>query len=487
MVPSCIATGSSTQVSSSGPTDLVNSPSFGFESLPAEIQCEILQHTTDPKCLFSLITASPRFFQVFKQFRTRIISEMARNYISYELLPLALEVHERGKVRGENLDCNQVEETLNNFPDDLPLPVEHFSLQTSIALLRFHRLVEKFMGEFVAERLEIIEEYLRPDTSSSTTPVTYSLTDPERARLSRAFYNLELYGLLFPSSRPAPILMDLEAQAANFLGKMTAGQREAVLCLRIFFLERLRMFVNQFEDDFMEEYQTLEPHPFHQDPLSRWESNDWFFSHRMYPQGLDLWQEDCITRGLHMLSRMFSASNSEERREVAGNTDIPQMTMSRCLCILLAWKRAQTRNPEIDLTESEHAGEKNDTVILSWVKEARKRNGYYLDEQEIEGLRRWGYVIWDHRRLEDLGVLKRWYVEIANPIPPISMFETNFCFVWDSALNVARRCVQHLDRRNRNCVEFWARDLCKKWAEEGLIPEDWEDVPDGPWNICYLE
>jgi hypothetical protein len=58
----------------------------------------------------------------------------------------------------------------------------------------------------------------------------------------------------FPRPVPVRKVADLKCQAAHFPRKMSKGQLEAVFCLRVFFLERLKIFIDQFEDDFMEAY-----------------------------------------------------------------------------------------------------------------------------------------------------------------------------------------------------------------------------------------
>jgi hypothetical protein len=130
----------------------------------------------------------------------------------------------------------------------------------------------------------------------------------------------------------------------------------------------------------------------------------------MHPGGLEMWQEDCTTRGLYALGVMFAASDADARLEAAGNTECPNTTMLDSLSVLRGKRVSLTTEAYTYVSEPGFAVGENETVILSWAKKTNKWCEYEVDEKEIQGLPRWGYVIWDHCRLEDLGVLKLWYV-----------------------------------------------------------------------------
>jgi len=391
--------------------------STGLELLPPEMQCQILQHSADPKSLFNLIRASPRYLQVFRQFRPVILCQMTHNYIPSEVLPIAVELLARRRFRGQDLDRAQVATFLNIFPYHVPLLKEEFSLKTSIALLSFHNLVENFMVEYATERLAIISKYLHTETClSSNSSLNTSLTRIEKLRLSQAFYHLELYGLLFCPLHSARDVATITVQSAKFLGKITKGQLEAFLCVRNFLLERLTNFLGQVEEDFMEDFLSLGPHPFHISPSSRWESNDWFFAEDMYPLLQESWRENCLTRGLCALEIMFNASTAEARLDAMSNTDFPETTITTALRLLRDERTAEESlrglNPAL---QTEPAVDESQiwTEALPWAQEnAHGRRSRFIDIDDVyaEGLRRWGYIIWDQRRLEDLGVLKLRYV-----------------------------------------------------------------------------
>ena len=101
-------------------------PRTSLELLPPEMLCQILQRIADPKTLFNLIRASPQYFQVFRQFRSAILCQMTRNYIPFEIFPIAFELLARGRFRGQELDRDEVAKFLTIFPYHIPL-FEDFS------------------------------------------------------------------------------------------------------------------------------------------------------------------------------------------------------------------------------------------------------------------------------------------------------------------------------------------------------------------------
>lgn len=251
---------------------------------------------------------------------------------------------------------------------------------------------------------------------SSNVSINTPLTRTEKLRLSRALYQLELYGLLFCPLHSVRDVATITVQAAKFLGKIPEGQLETLLCVRTFLLERITNFLHQVEEDFMEDFLSLGPHPFHSSPSSRWDDNDWFFAEDMYPLLQESWRENCLTRGLYALKIMFNASTPEARLDALDNTDFPETTITTALRLLQDQGTAEESNQEIiPALQSELTVDESETWTEAWSWACKTTPGLRsgsrgVDDPCAEGLRRWGYMIWDQRKLEDLGVLKLRYV-----------------------------------------------------------------------------
>jgi hypothetical protein len=379
--------------------DSLATPRPGLELLPPEIQCQILQYATDPRALFGLIRPSPRYFQVFRQFRPLILSQMTRNYISHDILPIALEVLTRPRSLDKLVDGPKVDDFIKGFPENLPLVGKEFEIKTSIELLRFHNLVEKFMVDFTTDSFVVINNYLElrsypPDSNSIKLPIT----NTEKIPLSRAFYQLELYGILFHSTDSRETT-GITRRSATFLKKITEGQLEALLCVRTFLIEWLTTFLNQVEEDFMEDFRNLPPHPFHRAADSRWETDDYFFGDDMYPGYQELGRESCVTRGLHMLSVMFNASDPDVRCDTVCDTGPAGITLKISLRVLHSRSNSLERWPRIAPTNQPgHA--LNDACpawssAWLWARQASRIRKSRVHDLDTAGLRRWGYIIWD--------------------------------------------------------------------------------------------
>lgn len=116
--------------------------------LPTEIQCHILKQVPDLRTLRALIIASPQYHGVYKTFKTPILSELTRNAIPPELLPIAMDAYQqREKYRGEQkrnpaavlafLKESSLQRKSPTAEQNDILPLE-----TSMALLKFHEIVE---------------------------------------------------------------------------------------------------------------------------------------------------------------------------------------------------------------------------------------------------------------------------------------------------------------------------------------------------------
>jgi hypothetical protein len=324
-------------------------------------------------------------------------------------LAIAWEVLKRQRHRGKTLNRVQLETFTSSFPRELCSPKKKFALEASVGLLSFHNLVENFLPEFATTRLAIITKYLRSEGYvSDNTSINPCLMTTEKARLSLAFYHLELYGLVFtPKYKWQPA--GVGPFSTQYLGNMVEGQMEALLCVRAFFLEQVEEYFNQTEEDSLEDYRRLGPHPFQCDERI---GNDWPLIHDKSPEYQELWREDYLTHGLFALKTMCDASSAEARLDALGYdagidqirafrepmcralAALPSRVLTKASCRVIDNAPNSVTSIEINSTWSE---------ALSWA------TGYWLSREcnlVAVGLRRWCYIIWDQDRLEKLGVLK---------------------------------------------------------------------------------
>ena len=394
-----------------------------LELLPAEIKCTILQQIPDIKALRALLCASRQYFLVYKMSKENILSHITWNQITPAVLPIAVHALEQREHRGARRNRKTVFAYLKSFRQEMLREPHDSSLEIAKALLRFHETVEYFISDFTINRLTIIKNYIHPKnthTSPHETPSgaaeaepNIALSQTEYSRLARAFYLLELYGGLFYTSDSREDDITVVEQSSLFLQRLRDWELEEFLCIRNYLMERLTGYLNQVEDDFMQDFLENVPHIIEtKSSSSRWNNDDWFFSDDGRGQLQEEWLEGCLTRGLSTLRAMLTADTPEDRFDALGSTDRPRNTLSQALNTMptyqgrhrVEWPSMSCRDIEFHDNVEEHNG------AWLWATKSNRHprsSTNYANDRVIEGSRRWGYVIWDHKRLEGLGVLNR--------------------------------------------------------------------------------
>lgn len=74
-----------------------------LELLPAELQCQILMYIPNMQALRALLGASPRYFQVYRACREKVLSHVSWNHITPTAVPIALDALEQRVSRKHGL------------------------------------------------------------------------------------------------------------------------------------------------------------------------------------------------------------------------------------------------------------------------------------------------------------------------------------------------------------------------------------------------
>lgn len=411
-----------------------------LEFLPPELQCHILKSIPNLKSLRALLRASPHCFRVYQTSRETVLSQVALNQLSPAVLPIALHALERRDHRRLMGDPTKVKASRRRLRKPQMI-TQKKTFETWQRLLCFHQIVESFISDFASSRLVALENSIHSQTQSPPpheSPESHlELSQIEYARLARAFYHLDLYGHLFFDVNTYGLRDDKaynrkSERSVLFLQSLRAWELEELLCVRSYMIDRLKGFLNQLEDDFMEAF--LENKPY-----IRWPNDDdedeeevkglnapeIFFSQMGYMFYQYTWLESCLTRGLETLSEMFSANTFRGKFALLGYWHWSHR-LSGYFCPLMSqtleempasseWGLAvKSESLEIGLHENS-IEEPNEA--WSWAlkfcahpnklfnqRNPGTRTQTALDNHPLEG---WGYVIWDHERLKRLGILTR--------------------------------------------------------------------------------
>lgn len=141
------------------------------------------------------------------------------------------------------------------------------------------------ISDFVSNRFAIIEIYLHhgipcsaqhdnPDVIADTGKFL-SLSQIEYSRLARAFYHLELWSHRYDRPRSHGKNDVFLEQSTVFLQSLKDWELEGLLCVRNYFPERLKDYLNQLEDDFMQGCLENQPRINERGgPNNRWTNHD---------------------------------------------------------------------------------------------------------------------------------------------------------------------------------------------------------------------
>lgn len=392
-----------------------------LDLLPPEVQCLILKSIPDMKTLRVLIGASPRYLQVFTTSRETILAHITCNQITPAVVSIALdalEQRERGRQRSDRTAVLAFlkESRQKNLREPLEIPLE-----VSKMLLQYHETVEYFISDFTINRLAVVESILPPESQSSSETTNpgrvLTLSQTESSRIARALYRLELCSHILSKPDRRGDVVAVAEQLSILLQSPSEWELEEILCVRNYLLERLNKFVSQIEDDFMQNFLEDEPHIIEPSRLdNRWNDEDFFFSYDAHGPMQEEWLETCLERDLGTLRVMLTADTSEARFDALGNTDYYHCQSGTTLAQLLGILRTHRKQEEkedigIRTPDAEfHDGVEKHNQGWLWARKSLARPRWFTgppDDEVIEGLRRWGYVFWDHERLQRFGVLPR--------------------------------------------------------------------------------
>ena len=406
--------------------------------------------------LRALISASPRFFQVYKTCPEVVLSEVAWNHITPAVVPIALKALEQRKNR---LSTSQ--KTLKG-PREIPL-------ETWKSLLRFHRIVDSLIANFTSSRLVALENSLHPHKQTGLSRElpgrNLNLSQLEYGRLARAFYHLELYSYVKAYSK-----RDMLMACWTFMQSLRDWELEEFLCVRSYLMERLLDFLNKFEEDFMKAYLKDKARII-------WKSEDGGNLNWRYKLFVDddhkfLWCEDenkakewiesCLARGLRSLSAVFSADKLPDKFNVLDHIDRYYHWMNYALA-------NATRHPKEEVTAKierpSENGFYNDieqpNEAWFWASESKVHRRGSDTACDTNDFQRWAYVIWDHARLERLGILTK------SPSDIQAIIGTDW---------LIKRTPKSLETRTREQEEIWAQEGLQSTLTEPRPVFDWENI-----------
>ncbi|MCJ1252805.1 hypothetical protein MMC24_000611 [Lignoscripta atroalba] len=435
-----------------------------LEKLSPELQALVLVQISSIQTLYSIIRASPQYYQVFRDLKERVLSAVLHRSLLPEVLSDALFTIEAScsNIRGSNRESILC--FIGRFKTDpIPSPTtKTIPLPTSISLCQLHHTVDFFVRDFSRNITTAMDHCclsLGLTQESATTPVSRAghlpLSTVEEGRIQRAFYHLELYAHLFFIKPNENEELSAVEQARLFLAEFPSWQIDELACVSDYLLRRLGAVFDEVENDFVakelgkvpkdgdskcatevaegindavginkeeskepavngeEDWEHGEDDDDNDDDSpdgvypDRWEIADVFFSqsgklsyHRPYMQYM-------ISLGLPFLRQLLEANGEERTRLVLAHAKFGGDFLSDALEV----PREQTAATDQESIDSflgvklefcgDNLGEPNEGWLWSNSFSPSSRS----NDRHHGRMREWGYVFWDSTRLRSSGIL----------------------------------------------------------------------------------
>lgn len=378
-----------------------------LEMLPPELQTMIMSHVASSQSLYALIRASPGFYCAFLLSKQRILSALIHNMVHPEVLPDAMAAASPSGHEAPWPTREDILALLHAYPngrENFQL-TELIPLSTCIMICRLHRSVEYFSRDFVERCAAFSEQHGFP-LGARSVPLSWT----EEGRIQRAFYCLQLYGrgfrVVVDDGRWSFIL----DRGEIFFWNIPAHQIEELACVYYYFHLRLSEVYSQMKDRYVgsvlaeisdDEEPDDEKIKENSDgrrcgkPLWRCERLDRFFSYRH-----KIWYYNYIgnqiSDGLPSLRDFFETGVNEQinvAREFEG-------------CAMESFQLGYSHQPQPVVILEKTEGFSQDDINRPNEAYHWKHDGASWDRyDDVQGLRRCGYVFWDHFRLSSSGMI----------------------------------------------------------------------------------
>ncbi|KAI4255526.1 MAG: hypothetical protein L6R42_006684 [Xanthoria sp. 1 TBL-2021] len=385
------------------------SPSF--ETLLPEVQAQIMRCLDSIPDLFSLLRASPRFYQVFRSRREHHMTQLAFNHfhpqISDDVMGLASALR-----LSRPASRDSVQQYLSKRDrDQLDQKQPSMDLSTTTSLCKVGSKIAWFVDDYQKSSLQLLAK-LGSDMELQQDPqiLRSTLSITERGRLRRAFCRFEtfccLFGLCKGDTADSQLLGTFDNQARWYLDGFTADEIEEIASIRDYLVRRLWGTFEAIEEDAM--HGELSDHI--RMLGAKCQPRDWFsFQVKAYHL---LHMEFLMSQGLDFLQKILTSDGLKRAESVI----VDSTERSHFLTEALEPRFGSMMSLGFDEEELDYEGEYEDgdeefelddvdrmTHGLLWAHKNRVPKDWA--RWPLKGLRDWGYVFWDSSRLRASGVL----------------------------------------------------------------------------------
>lgn len=375
-----------------------------LELLQPETQTLIMCHIPCVTTLYSLLRASPRFYQVFISRREYHLSQLA---IGYCQAPAnAWDAIKASRLpRSASSHHEDVEHFVRTFTKDHDYTAPVLSLEISIPMIKLEMCVEWFVADFANNALSNLVSLGELESLTQDFGEMHrELSTIESGRIARAFFRFETFRHLFSPLCNVDGVRTTDSQlAVDFLNVYELDEIEELVCVRDYIIRRLWSIFDRIEDDFVREM-SLQPHSDSVQALSddNWFGEDGKEQHEYY-------MENLISLGLPFLRKVLTADRARSMELVLSNSVAIRGHLTDAIGKVAENEIESTesdrdnaedmQNYKEDLTDCSYGWHWGKDLLLNIVP------GYY----RRKGCRDWGYVFWEKSRMNAANVIDRSY------------------------------------------------------------------------------
>ncbi|EPE32077.1 hypothetical protein GLAREA_12159 [Glarea lozoyensis ATCC 20868] len=167
-------------------------------NLPLELIAAVLQKLDNVHSLLSSLLTCRAFYSSFQEYPSLIRAEVFRRQLTPALIPYSVAVMEASRIPRPHSDASiqALLATLYDEPEELTAPARFNQIPEPylLEMIRTQVIIERFVNDYATEAWSLLEK------EDPNLPSNVMLSEAEHTRFCRAFYRLELFSTLFPSS-----------------------------------------------------------------------------------------------------------------------------------------------------------------------------------------------------------------------------------------------------------------------------------------------
>ncbi|WEW57319.1 hypothetical protein PRK78_002784 [Emydomyces testavorans] len=349
------------------------------ERLPVEITQMVLSAITDLLSLRCAALSCPAFFYAFNGAGNAITTRVLSTQVGFDVLPEAIAASESSQLLSHTDE--EIEEFVANHFHRRQSPPESWTLASALPIGKLHNYVSAFAQMFVSN--VSIKESLR---GAGWLDPTYD----ETCRIERALYRFEVFRNIFSKSRSR------EEERNIFFANFAPWENEQLGCIHDFLVRA----VSPAFDDVAEHDIT------------------WGETRVEYGVGIESpYIQRLLSLGLEKLYQIITAETYEARYKLLNDR---RFNCPRTQFDFLYDALDNVNEPDDALFLSDFTPEDERShirppffddpdpgpaKIWRWAHQDETQL-QFVYQKSREPLREWGYVMWNSRRLHDLGILQ---------------------------------------------------------------------------------